>query len=327
MISIIIPAYNAEKPLPACLCSLLNQSINASGYEIIVVDDGSSDNTGMVVKGFKSVNLLRQKNQGPAAARNEGVKHAKGNIILFTDSDCVPNRDWIEQMILPFKRDNDIAGVKGTYRTKQRSLAARFVQIEYEDKYDLLRKSKYIDFIDTYSAAFKRDVFRKFRGYDTEFPVACAEDVELSYRISKKGYKMVFNPKAVVYHTHPNTIRSYLRKKYKFAFWRIVALKKNPQKFTKDSHTPQLMKFQLFFPAFISLLLFLSLLNQSYIPLMLLSVLFFVLTTAPFLRKTFRKNEILGYLSPFLLFLRASAQLIGVTRGFLYLIKNKVRKV
>ena len=86
-------------------------------------------------------------------------------------------------------------------------------------------------------------------GYDTSFPVACAEDIELSYRMSARGWKMKFVPAAIVYHTHPDTLWRYLKKKYKFAFWRVLAVRKNPSKAVKDSHTPQLMKLQLLFAA------------------------------------------------------------------------------
>jgi len=102
MISVIIPVYNAEKLIADCLIALLNQNIDFSKYEIIVVDDGSSDNTAKIVEIFKDVQLIIQKNRGPAAARNEGVRHAKGDIVVFTDSDCIPNKNWIEQMIMPF---------------------------------------------------------------------------------------------------------------------------------------------------------------------------------------------------------------------------------
>jgi GT2 family glycosyltransferase len=85
-------------------------------------------------------------------------------------------------------------------------------------------------------------------GSDTSFPVACAEDIELSYRMSARGWKMRFAPGAIVYHTHPETFFSYLKKKYKFAFWRVLAVRKNPSKGLKDSHAPQVMKLQLLFP-------------------------------------------------------------------------------
>ena len=131
------------------------------------------------------------------------------------------------------------------------------MQIEYEDRYRLMAGLPSIDFIDTYSAAFRRERFLEMSGYDTSFPVACAEDVELSYRMSARGWKMKFAPAAIVYHTHPDTLSRYLKKKYKFAFWRVLAVRKNPSKAVKDSHTPQLMKLQLLFaPALLLALAF-----------------------------------------------------------------------
>ena len=69
-----------------------------------------------------------------------------------------------------------------------------------------------IDFVDTYSAAFRRDRFLEMSGYDVSFPVACAEDIELSYRMSERGWKMKFAPTAIVYHTHPDRFFRYLMK-------------------------------------------------------------------------------------------------------------------
>ena len=117
--SVIIPAYNAEKHLPACLQALQSQTIDRSLYEVIVVDDGSTDRTALVCGDFPGVRVLSQANQGPAAARNNGAKTAQADIVLFTDSDCEPFPDWIEQMISPFLRDADVVGVKGAYRTRQ----------------------------------------------------------------------------------------------------------------------------------------------------------------------------------------------------------------
>jgi GT2 family glycosyltransferase len=315
MISVVIPAYNAEALISKCLDSLLKQTIDQTKYEIIVVDDGSTDATADVVQSFENVRLIKQNNQGPAAARNNGAANAKGDIILFTDSDCVPAINWIEEMIRPFNDDAEIVGVKGIYKTDQKELIARFVQAEYEDKYDVLKRDQYIDFVDTYSAGFKRKVFLEFGGYDTSFPVACAEDVELSFRMFSRGYKMVFNPNAVVSHRHPATLTGYLKKKYKFAFWRILAVRKNPNKIIKDSHTPQIMKLQLlFFP-----LLIISLLATIFYPRLIylgfLVIAVFIISTIPFLKKVIKKDIAVGLLSPFLLMTRSVFQLFGVLNG------------
>src|SRR6185437_16896605 len=120
-------------------------------------------------------------------------------------------------MLAPFD-DPETVGVKGAYRTRQKHIVARFVQVEYEDRYRRMAKFSNIDFIDTYSAAFRRDKFLEARGFDTNFPVACAEDAELSYRMSACGWRMEFAPEAIVYHTHTATVSRRLGQEYKFTF-------------------------------------------------------------------------------------------------------------
>ena len=325
MVSVVIPAYNAQNTIAACLDSLMKQDYPGD-YEVIVVDDGSADSTPDIISGYERVRLIRQANAGPAAARNKGAMDAKGEIILFTDSDCVPEGNWITEMIAPFKDDKDVVGVKGRYKTKQKEVTARFVQFEYEDKYRYMQKDKYIDFIDTYSAGFKREIFLEMRGYDTEFPVACAEDVELSFRLSKKGYKMIFNPGAVVYHIHPYRLKDYLKKKYKFAYWRIVAVKKNPEKIIKDSHTPQIMKLQVFFPPAVLGSALLAIAYNSLIFFPFLFIFAFILTTIPFTIRTGKKDLMVGLISPVFLFLRSLSQFLGICGGITYIFKSSFSK-
>jgi cellulose synthase/poly-beta-1,6-N-acetylglucosamine synthase-like glycosyltransferase len=220
-------------------------------------------------------------------------------------------------MLEPFS-DPEVVGAKGVYRTKQRSLAARFVQVEYEDRYRLMAGHPDIDFIDTYSAAFRRDRFLEMNGYDTSFPLACAEDIELSYRMSARGWKMKFAPDAIVYHTHPDTFSKYLRKKYKFAFWRVLAVRKNPGKGVKDSHTPQVMKLQLLFlPAFLIALVF-DVLAKPSIPLSAIALGMFLISTIPFAARATLKDPVVGLLSPLILVGRACAQLLGVVNGLVH---------
>lgn len=277
------------------------------------MDDGSTDDTAAVVAQFPGVRLIRQSNAGPAAARNRGAREA-GAIVLFTDDDCVPEPDWVDQMLAHFCL-RGVVGVKGAYRTKQRSLIARFVQAEYEDRYRLVAKQTDIDFIDTYSAAFRRPNFLEIGGYDMSFPVACAEDVELSYRMAARGWKMRFAPGAIVYHTHPDKLSSYLRKKYKFAYWRVLAVRKNPSKVVKDSHTPQLMKLQLLLaPALLCAVVFDSEAKPG-VPATLTVLALFFASTLPFTFRTLRKDITVGLLSPALLAARSGAQFMGAILG------------
>jgi glycosyltransferase involved in cell wall biosynthesis len=322
--SIIIPTFNGASRIVGCLDSLMKQTAGRD-VEILVVDDGSTDNTAKVVAGYSSVRLITQANAGPASARNRGALEARGTILLFTDDDCVPMPDWLEAMLGPFK-DRDVVGAKGVYRTHQKSLTARFVQIEYEDKYRLMAGLPSIDFIDTYSAAFRRDRFLEMTGYDTSFPVACAEDIELSYRMSALGWKMKFVPAAIVYHTHPDTLSRYLKKKYKFAFWRVLAVRKNPSKGVKDSHTPQIMKLQLLFAPALLLAVAFDLTVRPRVSVSVFVVAGFLLSTLPFALRAIRKDPVVGILSPVLLAARACAQVLGVAAGLIYARRKPVEE-
>jgi glycosyltransferase involved in cell wall biosynthesis len=316
MFSIIIPTFNGGARIAACLGALLGQTAGEDA-EILVINDGSTDDTAEVVARYSGVRLVNQSNSGPAAARNRGVLEARGEIILFTDDDCEPGPGWLAAMTGPFK-DPTVVGVKGVYRTRQRRLVARFVQIEYEDKYRLMSGASEIDFIDTYSAGFRRDRFLEMNGYDTSFPVACAEDVELSYRMSNRGWIMKFVPAAIVYHTHPDTIWQYVQKKYKFAFWRVLALCKNPDKALRDSHTPQIMKAQLFFLPALLLALTRDLFLRPARPASTFVIGAFLISALPFALRAMRKDAVVGLLSPMFLAARACSQVFGVVAGLNY---------
>lgn len=312
--SVIIPAYNAETTLSSCLAALADQSISEGDYEVIVVDDGSTDGTSKIAEG-SNVKYIFQTNQGPATARNRGAREAEGDLILFTDADCVPDRNWIREMASPFS-DPDVVAVKGAYRTRQAELAAKFAQAEFEDRYDLLQKSPSIDMIDTYSAAFRKDVFLNMGGFDQSFPVANNEDTDFSYRLAGAGYKLVFNPRAFVYHTHPATFIGYLKIKFWRGYWRMVVYRRYPNKALKDTYTPAVIKVQTLLMAlslpFIPLSGFVP--NLIYVALLAWVIIF--ISSFPFSFKTFKKNRIVGFISPAVVLVRslvfATASLSGM---------------
>ena len=159
--SLIIPAYNAERTIASCLGSALNQSLSRDEYEIVVVDDGSTDKTSEIVKSYP-VRLIQQRNQGPAVARNSGANEAKGNILIFTDSDCELDFKFLKEITSPIESDPEIVGVQGSYKTKQKEIMAQFGQVEIETRYRRMAKNKYIDFIGTYAAAYNKDIFQKY---------------------------------------------------------------------------------------------------------------------------------------------------------------------
>jgi lipopolysaccharide/colanic/teichoic acid biosynthesis glycosyltransferase/GT2 family glycosyltransferase len=242
-ISVIIPAFNAAESLGECLNALEQQTAERAAYEVIVVDDGSSDGTSDTAA-THAVRLLRQEHAGPAAARNRGAEAATGGILLFTDADCRPAADWIEHLANSFE-DPEVVGAKGVYRTTQTSLVSRFVQLEYEDRYARMLGRKSIDFVDTYSAAYRRGVFARNGGFSTRYPTASVEDQELSFRLATKGYRLVFVPDAVVYHRHDESVEEYWSRKRNIGYWKALLLRQHSDRWVRDSHTPQVLKAQI----------------------------------------------------------------------------------
>lgn len=312
-ISVVIPAYNAGMTLAACLDALFHQTVSAEQYEVIVVDDGSSDNTSEVARRFP-VRYFFQTNRGPATARNQGANEAEGDILLFTDSDCVPAPDWVEQMTKPFE-DASVAAVKGAYRTRQRSFAARFAQIEFEDRYDRLRSAGTIDLIGTYSAGFRKEVFLRMGGFDRAFPSANNEDVDFSYRLSSAGYRMIFNPEAIVHHDHAATIGEYLRVKFWRAYWRMYVYRRYPRKAVQDSYTPAVLKLQTMSMSVAYFFLVLSPLFPITLRAVLVCFLVVFASAIPFSIYAFNKDRLVGFFSWGIVFLRAAVFAAGSLWG------------
>lgn len=257
MISVIIPAYNAESTLGETLFALQHQSLSRSSYEIIVVDDGSDDHTARIARASAD-RAITQEHAGPAAARNKGAEMAKGDILVFTDSDCVPFPDWLEKLCASFS-NHEVVAIKGAYHTRQRSLVARFAQVEFEERYTKLSKYHRIDFVDSYSAAIRRSAFLEVGGFDVRFPKANNEDVDLSYKLAARGSLMQFAPTAKVSHRHPDSLKRYLRTKFFRAYWRAMVYRRHPAKLFADSYTPQLLKLQIVLAPLLLVLLFLGL--------------------------------------------------------------------
>lgn len=322
--SVIIPAYNSEKTISTCLQALLEQNYNKAVYEIIVVDDGSHDRTREKVMRVSEAGYLYQKNQGPACARNYGVENARGKIVLFIDSDCEATANWLEEMSRPFD-DPEIMGVKGAYLTKQTHWVAKFVQLEYETKYEKMKHDQYIDFVDTYSAAFRKEMFMQAGGYSAIFPTASVEDQKFSFRLEELGCKMIFNPRAQVYHQHVDRIGKYFWKKMKIAYWKVLVLKSHPRKIWRDSHTPQTLKMEMVCIGGSAFSVLCVLLTWNKIILFCGMSLFFIFILLAIyeMRKTFLKNIWIGILTIPMLFLRSLALGIGLLLGIVVSAKRR----
>jgi len=315
MISVIIPAKDAAETLAACLEAVLSQEGVSASYEVILVDDGSRDATAAIAERF-DVRLIRQENAGPGAARNAGVKASHGEILAFTDADCAPSPDWLKRLTKPFS-DPQVAGVKGVYRTHQNGLVPRFVQQEYEYKYQRLVKQATIDFIDTYSAAYRRQIFIDNGGFDPALPAG--QDAELSFRLARKGYKLIFAPEAFVYHRHGVDIWTYMRRKFRYGYWRYFMTRWLPEKALSNSHTPPSMYWQILLLGIIlGVLIPLLVFWLPAIWLLLVALLAFFTTALPFLKYIMRQDRSVLWSTPIMLIARAAAIGMGVAYGLVF---------
>ncbi len=320
LVSVVIPAHNAAAILPRCLRALMAQLDLPGPMEILVVDDGSTDGTADAARevGAGLLRLIiRPTRGGPARARNAGIEAARGELVLFTDADCIPDGRFVSEICRPLLADPAVGGVKGAYRTTQRSLAARFAQAEFEERYRKMARLQTIDFVDTYAAAFRRSVLEEAGGFDTSYPVPNNEDVDLSWRIAAAGHRMVFAPTALVEHRHRPTLAAYFALKVRRGYWRMKVYRRFPDKAAGDSYTPRTMKIQLAAAAGVLT----SLAAGLFFTPLLLPAFFFLLVfgaaTLSFAVALSGRDPLLALFSPVLLGLRALALLSGMAGGFI----------
>ncbi|HVB97287.1 MAG TPA: glycosyltransferase [Chloroflexota bacterium] len=309
--SVIVPARNAARTIGECLLSVLSQSLPRELYEIIVVDDGSTDATVRIARSH-NVRVIPQPPLGVAAARNTGARAAKSDILLFVDADCVPALDWIGQMLVPFE-DPMVVGAKGAYLTHQEHLLPRLVQVEYEEKYRRLERFDSIDFIDGYSAAYRRSAFLAAGGFDVS--LAAAEDVELSYRLSKSGQRLVFAPKAHVFHYHGESLHRYATRKLRYGLWRSLVYARHPDKTQGDSHTPPELRAQIPLAGFAVGAAVLGIRWPKFLGISGVLLALFATTTAPFAWRARRAGIDAAIAAPVLLLVRALGLGVGLTIG------------
>ena len=211
-VSIVIPTYNRAASLKETVESLFAQTYPANKYEIIVCDDeNSSDNTEEIVKELMNktqhnLKYIKVKSEikGPATARNAGINNSLGEIIGFTDDDCIVSKNWIETAVKCFKKHKEICGVYGTVTTvgdckNKKFTIPRRVDVLSDD-------GSYV----TPNVFYKKNVLLEVGLFDTD--MRYLEDIELGWRVKKKG-PIIFEPSLHVNHKILcASIKTYLRR-------------------------------------------------------------------------------------------------------------------
>jgi glycosyltransferase involved in cell wall biosynthesis len=205
-ISIIIPLYNAEKTLEKCLSAVFNSSFQ--NFEVIVVDDGSKDGSIGIAESFPCKVLRLPYNQGPCVARNWGAKSAKGEIVLFIDSDVVIQRDTLSLFVDSLESYPAVFGIYTQKPGTQKLLS--LYQNFYAHK-SIIDTEEHTCMFYSYCAAIKKDLFLAVGGFDESWRRATVEDVQLGLRLCEKGHRVYLNKNIQVVHHANFNIKRFIK--------------------------------------------------------------------------------------------------------------------
>ena len=250
-ISVVVPTYNRKKLLEKSLISLFKQTYSKSKYEIIVVDDGSTDNTKNMIKNLQQDNknlvYLQQENRGPAIAKNQGVLCSKGKIIVFIDSDCLVLKSFLEIVDTCFNRNLGIAAYVGSillipknhfFLPLYKFCKMTEPQIKNDKIYD---KPNPLAPFYSGCGAIRKSVFKAIGGFNECFKWA-GEDTDLGFRIMAAGYKICCSSKMAAFHHEKNFIREYIKGNYLFAIADTLNFKVHFKNWVVIMNSPQNIK-------------------------------------------------------------------------------------
>lgn len=211
-LTVVIPTYNRAETLRKALDAYRMQSAPELIHELIVVDDGSIDETEAVVLAAQRdspfpVHYLRQSNKGPAAARNRGISEAASELILFTDDDIIPGRTLVAEHLSWHNRFSEPSVAVLGYVTWSPEVNPTPFMRWYGSDGPLFAYDRFSDQVEiehfyfyTCNLSLKTDFLRNCGTFDEDFKAAACEDLELGYRLSKAGLRLLYNRKALAYH-------------------------------------------------------------------------------------------------------------------------------
>jgi glycosyltransferase involved in cell wall biosynthesis len=211
-VSIILPTFNRRDILQKCLDALAKQTVSREEMEVIIVDDGSTDDSPRFARTFLERSfprwiLLEGENRGPAHARNRGLRAATAQLILLIGDDMIAAPDLVaEHLAWHLEHQEDRDAVLGLVEWLDRN------QMHFGYR-DLLHGEEVLFWhFCSSNVSFKRSFVISRPLFDTDFPFAAYEDTEFGHRLHKRGLRIRYNEKAVTYHLHPMTLESFCRR-------------------------------------------------------------------------------------------------------------------
>jgi ABC-type multidrug transport system fused ATPase/permease subunit/GT2 family glycosyltransferase len=231
-ISVVVCSHNGEQTLHDCCEGLLAQDY--PHFEVIVVDDGSTDATGDIAAeyGFR---VIRTANNGLSSARNTGLYAANGEIVAYTDDDARPDPQWLRYLATSF-RSTDYVGIGGpNVPPSTGSTVARCVANAPGGPLHVLVSDTEAEHIPGCNMAFRKSSLLEVGGFDPQYRVA-GDDVDICWQVQARGWKIGFNPVAMVYHHRRNSVRAYWRQQVGYGRAEALLEKKWPEKYNSAGH-------------------------------------------------------------------------------------------
>jgi O-antigen biosynthesis protein len=226
-VSVVVCSYNGGRTLAQCLDSLA--VLDYPDYEVIVVDDGSTDDTTTILTRYPQVQVVRQANRGLSAARNAGLQAATGAIIAFTDADCFADPDWLSQLVYRFERSN-AAAVGGPNLAPADGWLSACVGAAPGQPTHVLESDQVAEHIPGCNMAFRREALQDINGFDPVYRKA-GDDVDVCWRLVQAGEWITYAPGAFVWHHRRPTPRAYLRQQAGYGQAEALLRFKHPDRF------------------------------------------------------------------------------------------------
>ncbi len=213
-VSVVIPTYNRPMPLTACLRALAALDYPSDRYEVIVVDDGGTPSLGPVVAPFRplmDLKLIQGPHGGAPQARNRGMDRARGELVVFTDDDCIPHPEWITELVQAWLQHPQAMVGGRTYNLLTANPYSQVAQCIIDAAYAFSNQNPtHARFFTSNNLAAPRKDLMALGGFDEAFRVHASEDRELCSRWLHAGRPLVYNHKALVGHIHPLCLRSFM---------------------------------------------------------------------------------------------------------------------
>ena len=227
-LSVVIPCYNSINTVGECISSIQDQTYSKNCYEIIAVDNGSTDGTCEYLKAkFPMVQLIHSTEKGSGYARNAGIKEARGEFILSTDADCVVDKNWMLHLVSAFETASpDVAAVGGQIKPYSSKTAVERYQPAWVSQPDINRVQPGVRYAATPNAAFRASALKQVGYFDGSVG---HDDTDLGIRLILLGYRIEFTDAATVQHRNPATLRELYGHRAKYGMRNFSLGRKHPQ--------------------------------------------------------------------------------------------------